>query len=155
MFFIILLSSCYSKVSHHEVDDPQCRYKDLPIAIKDPDDLTIEVMQAWNDELGLTIFKESRRGIKIVYLDIEEGKNGITYFNCSEDGFKTHADIEIEASLSDNKAVSVIAHELGHVIGMQHTEYGIMRSPVPIGNINENIAMMNDYFYEIYPDYVY
>jgi len=74
----------------------QCPYQELPIGIKDPDELTTEAMEYWNGAMGVEIFNEYSRGIRLVYLDVEEDRNGVTYFNCNEDGFKSHARIEIE-----------------------------------------------------------
>lgn len=147
LFFILLLTSC-------EVDDPNCPYEELPILVDASNELTANAINIWNEAMGVVVFENSPDGVAVEFVDsLPDFKRGFATWTCSN-GFKTKAHVKvIPVESGPGITTSVICHELGHVIGMQHTKEGIMQRIVPPIHTLENVLEMTDYFFDLYPEY--
>ena len=154
-----------------------CPMQTLPAAVSvlTNDDalktIVSEAVEVWNDEIGVEILAyvddvdDSQITIELVD-NFEDGFSvGQTSWRCLTetdratgeliDYYKTSADIFIHAGLDIDYLPFTVAHELGHALGMDHTNFGIMQA-----NLEEEfldigyefmIFEMFDYFNELYP----
>lgn len=155
-----------------------CPMKNLPasVAVLADDDslkkIVLEAVQVWNDEMGVEVLTyvddvdDSQITVELVD-DFNDGFSvGQTSWRCLTetdretgqmiDYYKNSADVFIHAGLDVEYQQFTIAHELGHAIGMDHTNFGIMQA-----NLEEEfleigyefmVFEMLDYFSELYPD---
>lgn len=142
------------------------RQNTLPFHINTRNDFFArEAVNAWNTGMGIEVFAEDDNALTIEYVEdinlanLSESvelailePSGATTFSCTENGSQVHSILVVEGAPSAI-IYSTIAHELGHALGLDHTTFGIMQPSSPFDDIEGNIAVMRDYFFEIYPEY--
>ena len=105
-------------------DDVDVKYKEL-ILIASENAFTL-----WEKSNPELIFKEGDGGMNIVFLEnLHIGKDGLAIcpgWNNSEDGCYIFISIDVvnvyPYNMSKNHVTNILAHEIGHVLGMMHID---------------------------------
>lgn len=144
---------------------PFARWESLPVGIAAVSDAEIATIDLMNKTLGAEVFVVDPNGVKIIYKPLKDfscagkhGGTGCTTFRQDQNGFIAAGEITLRTLLlrsPDYALMSVLAHELGHVLGHgPHAETGIMQVEAPIDpDIASNlIGEFSDWFYSEYPE---
>lgn len=116
----------------HIVDDANCRWDVLPVKVNLTRDEDLAVLKMWNYEMDYTVFVADEDGINFNDIDLNsKDENGNRYFvnyswTCDKEAGKSDADIDILSGLNDSDRQIVLAHALGHLLGFDHLDHGIM-----------------------------
>lgn len=151
----LIICSC-SNIDY--ADGINCPFDRLPIKIVTNDDAVLESIDIWNNLFHYELFVQSYYdGVEVSYVDgFDKNWFAVTYNSC-DDEFKKKSSIEIKNGLSYNHKLAVISHELGHVLGLPHTDYGIMVRVVAPWNYNEivdRVDLMYNDVVDLYQDYL-
>lgn len=123
IFFAILLcffsSACIKK-----------QWAELPVHVAIASDNDLRVIEQYNEFFGQEIFVADPDGpVEIEYTDIFTRTNGDLDGNTTvfgdENGI-TGAYVQIDLNADLDRAFCIVAHELGHVLGAEHTSTGVM-----------------------------
>ena len=93
----------------------------------------------WNDTLGYSMFVISDKGVDVIEDSslINTKKNAITYSNFQFNRF-TYSVIKVNPDVKVDE-ISLMVHELGHVLGLDHTNHTVMQPTLGENIIRDRI----------------
>lgn len=117
-------------------------WESLPVTIQPLDEDQKEVIEIYNSMFTTPLFEEveSDADITVEIVDeLESNLLAITRYYFGED-YLSAVHIEVEKDVSEAfNYQQIFAHELGHSLGSDHMETGIMTLPVRAGDISWQI----------------
>lgn len=134
------------------------RWATLPIEVQVDDANTQAVLDAYNEVFATEIFVAGDTGIggdpdvvrMVLTSEIEHDPEADGYTNTDTSGdYIIDAMIGIRDDLDDAQFQRVLAHELGHVLGLSHTTSGLMTAgDIPEENLNALLSD-SDFYYKV------
>lgn len=129
---IVILLACFLfGCGAGNADFGNIRWATLPIGIAAQSEDDFEVMELYNEIFGIEMFVYDEDGVQISLAeDLGQCVKGTVEIESDDYGDAYSASINMLDGMYDDYYKIVLAHQLGHVLGANHSQNCIMREKV-------------------------